>query len=118
MPPDAAYSIPYWYVTNYLAVSAAGVEQERMSASTDEPIIPFLYRHALTFHALYHYYRDIKDDVRSQEAKGEYVDLVTRICGDNIQGDSRPQFFVRRGGSRWVKQRYDSGSRFDQLRDR
>jgi hypothetical protein len=118
MPPDDAYSIPYWYVTNYLAVSTAGVEQERLSASTDEPIVPHQYRHAIIFHALYHYYRDYKDDVRSQEAKGEYVDLVTRICGDNIQGDSRPQFFVRRGGARWVKQRYDSGTRFDQLRDR
>src|SRR5688572_11173761 len=24
-PPDSAYSIPYWYVTNYLAVSTTGV---------------------------------------------------------------------------------------------
>lgn len=117
--PDAAYSIPYWYVTNNLAVTSAGVEQERLSADTDEPIVPHQYRHAIVFHALYHFYRDLKDDMRSQEAKGEYIDLVTRICGDAVGvGDNRPRFVVPRAHSSRYRQRYSTNSAFDELRDR
>jgi hypothetical protein len=116
--PSAAYSIPYWYVTNNLAVTSAGVEQERLSSDTDEPIVPHQYRHVIVFHALYHFYRDLKDDVRSQEAKAEYIDLVTRICGDAVGvGDNRPRFLVPRSHSA-RRQRYSTGTTFDEIRDR
>lgn len=115
--PDDEYSIPYWYVTNNLAVTSAGVEQERLSASTDEPIIPPQYRHVLVWNALLHYYRDKKDDQRSQEARAEYVDLVTRICSDGPTGDSRPQFIMRGGRTSVNSQRFDYGNRFNEMRD-
>lgn len=123
-PPDQAYMIPYNFVTNKLAVSSAGVEQTQLSADADEPIVPLIYRHAIVFHALYHMYRDKRDDDRSQAAKAEYTDLILRISGDQEIGHSRPQFrprlesyarsakrpYGRRGG------RYTTGSAFDELR--
>lgn len=89
--PDVVYEIPYYYVTTNLAVSSAGVEQAQLTAATDEPIIPLRYRHALVFHALYHWYRDRKDDARSQEAKAEYVEILQRISGDQFSGQDRPR---------------------------
>ncbi len=94
-PPDEAYMIPYVFVTNKLAVSAAGVAQTSMVADTDEPIIPLQYRHAIVLHALYHWYRDKRDDDRSVQAKGEYTDLMLRITGDNEIGSNRPQLRPR-----------------------
>lgn len=84
--PNNEMQIPYDYVTSNLAVSAAGAEQTQLTATTDEPIIPLRYRHILIFHALYHWYRDRKDDSRSQEAKAEYVELLQRMTGDQYSG--------------------------------
>lgn len=91
--PNDEIQIPYNYITRYLAVTTAGVEQEQLSSTTDEPIIPIQYRHILVLHALYNWYRDRKDDARSQEAKGEYVELLQRMAGDKYGGFSdRPKF--------------------------
>jgi len=116
--PNDEMQIPYWYVTNNLAVTSAGVAQARMSSDNDEPIVPRQYRHAIVFWALYHYYRDFKDDARSQEAKAEYVDLMTRVTGDTKTGQQRPRFIVLNRGLTPVRQRFDTGNRFDYLRDR
>lgn len=94
-PPSTAMTIPYTYVTAYLATSSLGVGQANLSASSDEPIVPLRYRHALVFHALYHWYRDKKDDSRSQEAKGEYTDIMLRVSADVEVGGVRPQFQPR-----------------------
>lgn len=124
-PPDDFYSIPYAYVTSNLAVTSAGAEQTQLSGDTDEPIVPLQYRHAIVFHALYHWYRDKRDDDRSLEAKAEYTDLMIRITGDNEIGRTRPQLrprlssyarsarvpYSRRRGSRYV-----TGSAFDEIR--
>ena len=124
-PPDAAYSIPYAFVTNKLAVSSAGAEQTQLSADADEPIVPLIYRHAIVFHALYHWYRDKRDDDRSQQAKAEYTDLILRMTGDHEIGHSRPQFRPRLSGyARAAKRPYSSGTRgrytlgsaFDEMR--
>jgi hypothetical protein len=124
-PPDEAYSIAYSFVTNKLAVSAAGVEQAQLSADDDEPIVPLIYRHAIVFHALYHWYRDKRDDARSQEAKGEYTDLILRMAGDQEIGRSTPRFAPRVGSyaisakrpySRSGGGRYTLGTRFDEIR--
>lgn len=123
LAPDKALQIPYSYITANLVTSGTGTAQTDFSADDDEPIVPIQYRHAILFHALYHWYRDKKDDTRSQEAKAEYTDIMVRITSDNEIGSSRPIFrprtgiykararnpYSRRGG------RYDSGGRFDRF---
>lgn len=115
--PDAEYSIPYWYVTSNLAVTATGVEQVSLVNDTDEPIVPRHCRHAIVFHALYHFYRDYKDDTRSQEAKLEYVELMKRLLGDTAVGSDRARFIVA-SKARQFRQRFDVGDAFNTLRDR
>ena len=124
-PPDQAFLINYPFITNKLAVSSTGTAQANMSADTDEPIVPLQYRHAIVFHALYHWFRDKRDDTRSQEAKAEYTDIMLRISGDQEIGRSRPQFRPRRGPyvskakrpySSGRNSRYTTGSRFDEIR--
>jgi len=94
-PPDAAYSIPYSYVTGNLVVSSAGAAQTGFSADGDEPIVPLRYRHAILLHALYNWYCDQKDDSRSGEVQAEYTNLMVRIMGDFDNGTGRPQFRPR-----------------------
>lgn len=89
-PPDKAYSLPYDYITSQLVISSAGVAQTSFSADTDEPIVPLRYRHAIVLHALYNWYRDKKNDPRSQEVKAEYIDVMRRTADDTEIGSSRP----------------------------
>lgn len=88
-PPDVAYTIPYTYVTTELVVTSTGVAATTFINDTDEPLVPLRYRHAIVFHALYHWYRDKRDDGRSQEAKSEYVDAMIRISSDTDLGTKR-----------------------------
>lgn len=121
-PPADAQVIPYWFVTRNLAVTAAGAEQAQLVNDTDEPIVPLQYRHVLVFHALYHWYRDKKNDQRRAEAKSEYTDLILRIAGDQEIGGKRPQIQPRIGSyTRAARRpyrggRYTVGSSFDELR--
>lgn len=125
MPPDDFYLVPYAFVTNKLAVSASGTEQVQLSADTDEPIIPLTYRHLIVFHALYLWYRDKKNDTRAQEAKGDYVDLWTRVVSDTEIGAKRARIKPNVGGYRSKAKRpyskrnsrYSTGSAFDEIRD-
>jgi hypothetical protein len=80
--PDQEYLIPYTFVTANIAVSSAGAGQTSLSADSDTPIMYLRYRHAIIFHALYHWYRDKKDDARSEQAKAEYTDIMMRIVND------------------------------------
>lgn len=121
-PTDDAYLIPYTYITSNLATDSSGTAQAQLSADSDEPIVPLRYRHAIVFHALYHWYRK-KDDTRSQEAKAEYVDLMTRIVGDQEIGANRPRLMPRVSNYRSRARRpyrnsgkYTSGSSFDEIR--
>ncbi len=124
-PPSIAMTIPYSYITSNLSVSAAGVGAANLSAATDEPIVPLRYRHALVFHALYHWYRDKKDDARMDAAKGEYTDIMIRIASDVEVGANRPQFrprvsaYARRAKRPWSGsgRRYDINGRFDRMED-
>lgn len=118
--PNDEYSIPYDYVTSNLAVSTTGVEQVQMTSDTDEPIIPIKYRMALIFQALTHWYRDEKDDARSQEVKGEYTDLMQRMMNDVGTGQrDYPKFVVRtKYGMRRRRGRYSYNSDFDSILDR
>ena len=119
--PDISYSIPYRYITRNLAVSSAGVAATEMSGDTDQPIIPVRYRHILLSYASFIWYRDQKDDGRSQEAYQEYVDGVKRIAGDSspqrdfpriVPARMRAQPFFSRG-----RGRYTTGTAWDELRE-
>lgn len=125
-PPDIAYSIPYTYVTANLVVTAAGATATSFSNDDDEPIVPIRYRHAILFHALYHWYRDKKNDSRSQEAKAEYNDLILRMAGDVEVGAQRmvmkpATHIYRRKAQRPYRsrggKRYDFNGRFDRFED-
>ena len=124
-PPNDFLLIPYSYITGNLAVSSAGAAAANLSASSDEPIVPLRYRHAIVLHALYHWYRDKKDDSRSQEVKAEYTDLMTRIAHDSEVGSPRPQFRPRLGSYRRSASspysgssgRYDLNRKFDRFED-
>lgn len=124
--PDQVYLIPYTYISNAVAVTSAGVEGTALSSDTDEPTMPLRYRHAIVFHALYHWYRDKRDDARSQEAKAEYVDIMQRIVNDqevgtHVQASIQPRMgmytrhayhpYSKRGG-----RRIDIGNEFDRFR--
>ena len=95
--PDNTYVIPYSYITSAVGVSAAGATLEGLTNTTDEPLVPLRYRHAIVYHALYHWYRDKRDDVRSQEAKAEYTDIMLRIVDDQDFG-APTKAHIRPGG--------------------
>ncbi len=122
-PPEEAMNIPYSYGTSNLAVSLLGVELTQLSANSDEPIVPLRYRHAILFHALYHWYRDKKNDDRTQLAKQEYEQILERVAGDTELGSRhasiRPRrgSYVRRARRPWSSGsgRYDTDGKFDRF---
>lgn len=121
-PPSDVQVIPYTYVTMNLAVSAAGAAASNLSADDDEPIIPLRYRHVLLWGGLVHWYRDRKDDPRSQEAKAEYEQLKARMLGDMEIGGQRPRVTVgsghrSRARTPWSggRRRYDTNGEFDRM---
>ena len=120
-PNSTVYMLPYNFVTNKLAVASGGTEQVNLSADADEPIVPIQYRHAIVLHALINWYRDKKDDARSQEVSAAWVDLLNRITGDQEIGSPRPQIqpnsrHGRRPWRRTLGGRFQVGTRFDEIR--
>lgn len=84
--PDQTYVIPYSYVTSNLVVTSAGAEQSALVSDSDEPMMPLRYRHVIVLHALANWYRDKRDDARSQEAKAEFGELMSRMIADHDMG--------------------------------
>jgi hypothetical protein len=125
-PPSSTLLIPYSYVTANVAVSSSGTEATALSADTDQPTIPLIGRHVIVLGALAHWYRDKKDDQRSQEVQAEYEKALTRLIGDNDTGATpKPQIRPRLGSyyrkakrpwNRGVGGKYVTGSRFDEMR--
>ena len=122
--PNTVERVFISYVTKNIVTTSTLNKAEGFSDDADVSIMPLRYRHAILFHALYHWYRDRKDDQRSQEAKAEYSEIMGRIVNDTEAGQSvmsiRPNTNAyrrkssrpyRSGGSR---SRYDHG-RFDRL---
>ena len=112
--PNAVYVMNYRYISSNLVIGSDGTEKAQFTANADEPKLPLRYRHALVFHALSHWYRDKKDDARSQEAKAEYTDLMLRLVGDNeigtanvVQIQPRPGLYTRK-----ANRPYSGGGRF------
>jgi hypothetical protein len=121
--PDDTIQIPYRYITTNLAVDSTGTAQTNLSADSDEPIIPLRYRHVLVFYAIAQWYRDRKDDQRTQLAKAEYDELIKRMAGDSDVFRDHPRFASPRAiylagvaGPRRGN-RFSADSRFDQMRD-
>ncbi len=122
-PPNDYLMVPYSYITSNLAVSSAGAGSTSLSADSDEPIVPLRYRHAIVLHALYNWYRDRKDDTRSQEARAEYTDIMTRITMDAEESAPRPQIRPRVSGYKRAAKspysggrgRYDINGKFDRM---
>jgi hypothetical protein len=88
--------------------------------------MPLRYRHVIVLHALANWYRDKRDDARSQEAKAEFGELMSRMISDHDMGTHvrvriqpneglyrahavRP--YRRQGGTR-----YSASNRFDSFR--
>lgn len=123
-PPSAVSVIPYTYVTANLAVSSAGVAAANLSADDDEPIVPLRYRHVLVWGGLVHWYRDRKDDPRSQEVKAEYEQLKQRMLGDLEIGAQRPRIVPTTGARSRARapwsgrgRRFDVNGEFDRMED-
>jgi len=122
-PPVDSFNIPYSYVTSNLAVTSSGTEQTQLVNDDDEPIVPLRYRHVIVFHALYHWYRDKKNDQRSAEVKSEYNEVLARIAEDREIGGKhasiRPRkgAYVRRAKRPWARgsMRYDINGKFDRM---
>lgn len=131
-PPSTVIQIPYSYVTKNLAINnitttggeTAGEARISLVDDDDEPIVPRQGRHAIVYHALADWYRDRRDDRRSSEARGQYVEIVNRLISDVEVTSPRPRFRPTRvykmrarhpysGGGR-----FDIGSRFDRIEDR
>jgi hypothetical protein len=122
--PSTNFIIPYSYVTKNLAVTSAGVEGPSMVDDTDEPALPVHYRNALISFAIAKWYRDKKDDNRSEAAKADYMDEVNRIVGDQRIGANtvahiqpRPGMYHSRsvyGGGRG--RRFSTDNSFDDFR--
>jgi hypothetical protein len=109
--PSTAMLIPYTYITSNLAISSAGVAAVSLSADTDEPNMPLRYRTGIVLHALYMWYRDKKDDARSQQAQADYVDFVTSVVNDqNLGAPTRAYLTPEQRRSQSFKQRPYSGS--------
>ena len=125
--PDDNYLLPYTYVTKNLVVDASGTEKQQFTADDDEPIVPLQFRHVIVFWALYHWYRDRKDDARAADVKSEYTDLILRITADTEIGQQRPRLrprvhpyarSARRPYSTGIGGRLATGTWFDEMRDR
>lgn len=124
---DAAYHVPYVYITSNLAVSSAGAEQAFLSADADEPIVPQRYRYGIVLWALYNWYRDKEDDDRSRAVKAEYQQFMVRLLGDNEVGVAAKAKLkpvvgpYKRAAARPYNhgrgRRHTLGSAFDEIRD-
>lgn len=105
------------YITKNIVITDVNNRSTGFVNDGDESIMPLRYRHAILFHALYHWYRDRKDDQRSQEAKAEYVEIMSRIMNDTEAGQSgmsiRPNTTAYRRKSSRPYRAGGKGSRYD-----
>lgn len=126
--PDGHYLIPYSYITKNIGVHFEGDEVNIMTEDDDEPLIPVRYRHLIVLGALTHWYRDKRDDARSQETQALYVDGVTRMLNDlDIASPTQARLQPNMDSyTRYAKRPYsprgsrylDMNNHFDYMRDR
>lgn len=99
--PATTQIIPYAYITNAVGVDASGTNLTSLSSDTDEPIVPLRYRHVIVLKALAHWYRDKRDDARSEQVNAEYIDLMQRIVSDHDIGTHAKAQIQPVGGQYW-----------------
>jgi len=129
-PPSATKRITYSFVTRKLVLASDGTRQENMSADDDEPVMPVQYRYIIVLNALFHWYRDRKDDARADSAGAEYDSALSAMLSDNEIGSTRPHIapnvstYARRAQRPWggggrgrSRTRYDLDDRFDRFED-
>ena len=114
-PPDDEYTIPYHYITTYLAVSSAGVEQTQMTATTDEPIVPLKYRHVIVLRAAWKWLTFRKGGEGSTTIKAEYVDAMQRMSNDLGIVQDKPILVFGRGQKMPTRGRFDVNEYFDKM---
>ena len=122
--PSGTLLVPYSYITKNLAVSSAGVPSVSMVNDDDEPALPTHYRAAIVEYAIWKWYRDKKDDGRSEQAHADYQDQVNRIVGDqrigaNTQARVTPRvgmYNTRHIYSGGAGRRYSINNSFDDFR--
>lgn len=123
-PPATTILIPYAYVTKYLVTTLAGTATEGFNNDTDEPIVPWAYRHGIVLQALADWYRDKKDDPeRANSAAADYNGFMTRVLSDGDVGEPRMRIaprvasYKRSARRPWSGRegRYDVNGRFDRL---
>ena len=122
--PDAAYIIPYRYLTTSIALTSAGVGSANLSAATDEPIVPLRFRMAIVFKALELWFgsRQKNPDAETR-FKGRYDELILRARQKTTEADDRPRLVPDVAGY-WSHakrpyrgaRRYDGDSAWDQMR--
>jgi hypothetical protein len=108
--PNAAYLLPYTYVTRNLAVSETGVEQEQMSADNDVPMLPLRYRQLIVLQAISQWYRDKKDDARATVAQSDYGAMISRLVNDQRIGTNTMAKITPRVGMYTTKKIYSGRS--------
>lgn len=123
-PPATNILIPYAYVTKYLVTTSGGTATEGFNNDTDEPIVPWTYRHGITLQALADWYRDKKDDPeRAAGTASDYNGFMTRVLSDGDVGEPRMRLAPRVASYKRSARRpwsgrsggYDTGGRFDRL---
>lgn len=119
--PTDAETIPYRYVTNQLWVSSAGTAKTYADTTTDEPIIYPMYRQAIVWFALWHWWRDRRDDERARDAKAAYDEFMLRMTGSLLGAEQdRPRLVPWQVPSvvtgRFLRRRFDVNNLFDQMR--
>jgi hypothetical protein len=119
-PPDEAVTIPYEYITSYVAFDNAGAGLALMTADDDEPWMDERYRHILIYGALAEVYRDYKDDTRSTEADAKYQGFLKRMTNDAEVTTDVPKFLPDRTRYKHLTRRrntprYDVNGNFDRM---
>ena len=88
--------------------------------------MPVPYRSLIVTHALWHWYRDRKDDTRANDALQEYAVMLSEVVADNEVGSNKPHInpatssYARRASVPWRSYhggRFDINDRFDRGED-
>ncbi len=105
--PDEDYSLHYLYLKRITA----------LDATTDEPLMPVLYRHVLIYGALADFHLSEGDVELAQLFEGKYTDLVKRMAQDSEATEDFPQIVINETWRKYSKPmvKIDFGDLWDKL---
>lgn len=124
--PDLTYIIPYRFHTTLLAVSSTGTAAANLTAATDEPIVPLVFRMGIVWKALELWFSTRqKNAALAADFGGRYSTVMLRARQRSGPADPRPRL-IPQVSSYWAtakrpwraggRRRYDGDESFDQLR--